>query len=226
LEKNIIGLAMNIRGLNRRMGPFEKALLASVYVSTIDPTIGYIDRLRSRMYLPIEIFDDKIQHLISIGLLEKATTPRLTFLGRDALKVVLVGGVFDVIHPGHIHTLKAAKQHGDVLVVVVARTSTAAKIKQGRKIYHGENLRKELVSSLSFVDLAIIGSQVSLYDTVERVSPDIIALGYDQIHSEKEISENCKDRNLAVRIIRLNTPVPGIKSSQIKDEMGNSIYGI
>ena len=57
------------------------------------------------------------------------------------------------------------------------------------------------------MDLAIIGSKVSLYDTVERVSPDIIALGYDQIHSEKEISENCKDRNLTVRIIRLNTPV-------------------
>ena len=56
------------------------------------------------------------------------------------------------------------------------------------------------------MDLAIIGSEVSLYDTVERVSPDIIA-GYDQIHSEKEISENCKDRNLTVRIIRLNTPV-------------------
>jgi glycerol-3-phosphate cytidylyltransferase-like family protein len=87
-------------------------------------------------------------------------------------------------------------------------------------------LRKELVSSLAFVDLAVIGSQVSLYDTVERVSPDIIALGYDQIHSEKEISQNCKDRNLSVRIIRLNTPVPGIKSSQIKDALGNSIYGI
>jgi FAD synthetase len=217
---------VNIRGLNRRMDPLEKAILASVYVSNIDPSIGYVDRLRSRIYLPIEIFDKKIRHLISIGLLEKGTPLSLTFLGRDAIKIVLVGGVFDVIHPGHIHTLKAAKQHGDVLVVVVARTSTAAKIKQGRKIYHGENLRRELVSSISFVDLAIIGSQVSLYDTVERVSPDIIALGYDQIHSEKEISENCKDRNLAVRIIRLNTPVPGIKSSQIKDEMGKSIYGI
>jgi FAD synthetase len=217
---------MNTRGLNRRMDPFEKALLASVYVSNIDPSISSIDRLRSRMYLPIKIFNDKIRHMISIGLLEKDTPPRLSFLGRDAIKVVLVGGVFDVIHPGHIHTLKAAKQHGDVLVVVIARTSTAAKIKKDRRIYHGENLRKELVSSLSFVDLAIIGSQVSLYDTVDRVSPDIIALGYDQIHSEKEISQNCKDRNLAVRIIRLNTPVPGIKSSQIKDEMGNSIYGI
>ena len=226
LEKSIIGLSMNIRGLNRLMDPFEKALLASVYVSNIEPAISSIDRLQSRMYLPIRIVNDRIRHLISNGLLEKDNSLRLTFLGRDAIKVVLVGGVFDVIHPGHIHTLKAAKQHGDVLVVVVARTSTAAKLKKGRKIYHDEDLRKELVSSLAFVDLAIIGSQVSLYDSVERVSPDIIALGYDQIHSEKEISQNCKDRNLSVRIIRLNTPVPGIKSSQIKDEMGNSIYGI
>ena len=208
------------------MDPFEKALLASVYVSTIEPTVDYVDRLSSRTSIPKSVLNEKIKHLISNGLLEKEIPPTLTFLGRDAIKVVLVGGVFDVIHPGHIHTLKAAKQHGDVLVVVVARTSTAAKIKKGRRVYHGENLRKELVSSLSFVDLAIIGSKVSLYDTVERVSPDIIALGYDQIHSEKEISENCKDRNLTVRIIRLNTPVPGIKSSQIKDEMGNSIYGI
>ena len=226
LEKSIIGLSMNTRGLNRLMDPFEKALLASVYVSNIEPAISSIDRLRSRMYLPIRIVNDRIRHLISNGLLERDNSLRLTFLGRDAIKVVLVGGVFDVIHPGHIHTLKAAKQHGDVLVVVVARTSTAAKLKKGRKIYHDEDLRKELVSSLAFVDLAIIGSQVSLYDSVERVSPDIIALGYDQIHSEKEISQNCKDRNLSVRIIRLNTPVPGIKSSQLKDEMGNSIYGI
>ena len=226
LEKSIIGLSMNIRGLNGLMDPFEKALLASVYVSNIEPAISSIDRLRSRMYLPIRIVNDRIRHLISNGLLERDNSLRLTFLGRDAIKVVLVGGVFDVIHPGHIHTLKAAKQHGDVLVVVVARTSTAAKLKKGRKIYHDEDLRKELVSSLAFVDLTIIGSQVSLYDSVERVSPDIIALGYDQIHSEKEISQNCKDRNLSVRIIRLNTPVPGIKSSQLKDEMGNSIYGI
>jgi FAD synthetase len=215
-----------MRVLNRWMDPFEKALLASVYVSSIEPSISYVDRFRSRMWIPVGVFDDVIRRLIFNGLLEEDTPPRLTFLGRDAIKVVLVGGVFDVIHPGHIHTLKAAKKHGDVLIVVVARTSTAAKIKKGRKIYHCENLRRELVSSISFVDLAIIGSRMSLYDTVERVSPDIIALGYDQIHSEKEISQNCKDRNLAVQIIRLNTPIPGIKSSQIKDEMGNSIYGI
>jgi FAD synthetase len=83
-----------------------------------------------------------------------------------------------------------------------------------------------LVSSLSFVDLAVIGRESSLYDTVEFVKPDIIALGYDQTHSEKEIAENCRKRNLNVSVIRLNTPVPKIKSSKIKEELGESIYGI
>lgn len=207
------------------MDPFDKAILASVFASAIEPSLSPIDRLRMRTYLPLKIINDKIHFLVSNGLLE-GDPIKLTFLGRDAIKVVLVGGVFDVIHPGHIHTLKAAKRHGDVLVVVIARTLTVSKFRKDRKIYHDENLRKELVSSLSFVDLAIIGSQFSLYDTVERVSPNIIALGYDQIHTEKEISQNCKDRNLAVSIIRLNTPIPGVKSSHIKDELGSSIYGI
>jgi cytidyltransferase-like protein len=167
-----------------------------------------------------------LNHLGKLGFVEKDDPIKLTFIGRDALRVVLVGGVFDLIHPGHIHTLKAAKEQGDVLVVVVARTSTAQKIKQGRKIYHDEDLRRELVASLNFVDIAIVGREGTLYDTVEHVKPDIIALGYDQAHSEKEISENCKKRNLNIRVIRLSTPIPGSKSSRMKEDLGDSFYGI
>ena len=45
-------------------------------------------------------------------------------------KIVLAGGVFDIIHPGHIHTLNDAKKLGDVLVVVVATDKTAVKMKR------------------------------------------------------------------------------------------------
>ena len=45
-----------------------------------------------------------------------------------------------------------AKSQGDVLVVVVARSLTALKINKQRKIYHDEILRRELVSSIRFVD--------------------------------------------------------------------------
>ena len=204
----------------------DKAILALLYVSNLEPEVSAVARIKSKLPISEEIYKSKIKHLIERGFVEEYDQSKLTFIGRDILKVVLVGGVFDLIHPGHIHTLKAAKAQGDVLIVVVARTSTAIKLKKDRKIYHDENQRKELVSSLNFVDLAVIGREGTLYDTVEYVKPDIIALGYDQFHSEKDIAKNCQKRNLNVRVIRLNTPVPATKSSKIKDELGDSFYGI
>src|ERR671933_2864444 len=210
------------------MHPTDKSILASFFISNLDPEIPAIKRLESRMLVQKEFYELRICMLKEHGFIEGSDDFKLTFIGRDALRVVLVGGVFDLIHPGHIHTLKAAKSHGDILVVVVARTSTAMTINKQRKIYHNENMRRELVSSLSFVDLAIIGKEGTLYDTVEYVKPDIIALGYDQAHSEKDISDNCKRRNLNVRIVRLNTPIPRTKSSAIKKELGDgdSFYKI
>lgn len=208
------------------MDPLDKTILANLYASMLDPSISAYGRLNARLPISQEFYNSTISSLIKIGLVEKSDPTKLTFIGRDALKVVLVGGVFDLIHPGHIHTLKAAKAEGDVLVVIVARQSTAQKIKKYRKIYHDEKLRKALVSSLNFVDLALIGKEGTLYDTVEYVKPNVIALGYDQAHSEKDIAENCKKRNLNVQVIRLSTPIPESKSSKIKEELGDSIYGI
>jgi FAD synthetase len=208
------------------MNPLDKTILAALYSSTLDPSISAYDRLKARLPINQELYNSMVSNLIKIGLVEKSDPTKLTFIGRDVLKVVLVGGVFDLIHPGHIHTLKAAKAEGDVLVVVVARQSTAQKIKKYRKIYHDEKLRKDLVTSLNFVDLALIGREGTLYDTVEYVKPNVIALGYDQAHSEKDIAKNCKKRNLNVQVIRLSTPIPGSKSSKIKEELGDSIYGI
>jgi glycerol-3-phosphate cytidylyltransferase/FAD synthetase len=204
----------------------DKAIIASLYVSMLDPSISAHDRIKLRLPISQQIYDSRVKQLIKMGLVERSDPSKLTFIGRDALKVVLVGGVFDLIHPGHIHTLKAAKEQGDVLVVIIARTTTAQKIKSQRKIYHNENQRKELVSSLSFVDLVLIGREGTLYDSVEYVKPNVIALGYDQAHSEKEVAENCKKRNLNIHVIRLSTPIPGSKSSKIKEELGDSIYGI
>ena len=208
------------------MDPLDKAILASLYVSTLEPQVSSYDRIKDRLPIGKELYRSKVEQLSERGFIEKNDNSKLSFIGRDVLKVVLVGGVFDLIHPGHIHTLKAAKAQGDVLVVVVARTSTALNIKKDRRIYHNEVLRKELVSSLNLVDLAVIGKEGTLYDTVEYVKPNIIALGYDQAHSEKDIAENCQNRNLNIRVIRLNTPIPTTKSSKIKDELGESFYGI
>lgn len=211
------------------MNPLDKLILSKIYVHNLLSENFDGERLEDILVLNKDLLDERVLELKKLGFIESSYSDngnKLTFLGRDAIKVVLVGGVFDVLHPGHIYTLKAAKSYGDVLVVVIATTQTALKIKKERKIYHDENLRKELVSSLKFVDVSIIGKEGTLFDTVEVVRPDIIALGYDQSHNEKEIALNCEKRNLNVRVVRLNTPIPGSKSSQIKIELGDQLYGI
>ena len=143
----------------------------------------------------------------------------------DSLRVVLAGGVFDIIHPGHIHTLKAAKALGDVLVVAIATDKTAQKMKK-RIPLHNQELRCELVDCLSMVDIAIIGHENDIFETVKLVKPEIIALGYDQIHQEKFMSNGCKQINLDVSIVRLQSPVPVLSSSNIQKEYGKNIYDI
>jgi len=140
-------------------------------------------------------------------------------------KVVLAGGVFDIIHPGHIHTLNAAKALADVLVVAIATDKTAQKMKK-RPPLHNQELRRELVSYLSMVDKAIVGHEDDIFQTVKEVKPDIIVLGYDQVHQEKFISDGCKRINLNVEIVRLESPVPHLSSSEIEKEYGKDIHGL
>tara|TARA_B100000953_G_scaffold153396_1_gene126805 strand:+ start:843 stop:1292 length:450 start_codon:yes stop_codon:yes gene_type:complete len=140
-------------------------------------------------------------------------------------KIVLAGGVFDIIHPGHIHTLNAAKALGDVLVVVIATDKTAQKMKK-RSPLHNQELRRELVSCLSMVDVVIIGDEEDIFETVKLVKPNLIALGYDQVHQEKFISDGCKRIKLDVEIVRLESPVPKLSSSEIEKEYGKDIHGL
>ena len=140
-------------------------------------------------------------------------------------KIVLAGGVFDIIHPGHILTLNAAKALGGILVVAIATDKTAKKMKK-RPPLHNQELRCELVSCLSMVDKAVVGHEDDIFETVKEIKPNIIVLGYDQIHQEKFISDGCKRINLNVEIVRLQSPVPHLSSSEIEKEYGKDIHGL
>jgi len=140
-------------------------------------------------------------------------------------KIVLAGGVFDIIHPGHIHTLNAAKALGDILVVVIATDKTARKMKK-RPPLHSQESRRELVSCLTMVDMAIVGHEEDIFETVKEVKPNIIVLGYDQVHQDKFIGDGCKRINLDVEIVRLQSPVPELSSSDIEKKYGEDIHGL
>ena len=138
-------------------------------------------------------------------------------------KIVLAGGVFDIIHPGHIHTLNAAKALGDVLVVAIATDKTAKKMKK-RQPLHDQELRRQLVSCLSMVDSAIIGHEDDIFETVREIKPDTIVLGYDQVHQEQFIFDGCKRINLDVKIVRLQSPIPELSTSKIEEKYGKDIH--
>ena len=194
-----------------------------MYVCQINGQLP-IKSIKKKTMFSDEQIRDKINNLIEKNLVNEDKTT-LTEMGRDSLHVVLAGGVFDIIHPGHISTLNAAKALGDVLVVVVATDNTAVKMKK-RNPLHSQEQRQELVKSLKVVDLCLIGQENDIFKTVNLVKPQIIALGYDQIHQEKFITEGCKKIKLDARVARLQSPIPESSSSKIEKEYGESIHGI
>lgn len=100
------------------------------------------------------------------------------------MKTVMAQGVFDLLHPGHLHYLRESREKGDRLIVVIARDSRIEK-----DLYFDEEERKEMIEALEVVNEALLGSEESIYDTVKKVNPDVITLGYDQPFDEKEVSE-------------------------------------
>ncbi len=204
------------------MDIFNKEIISAFYVASLSGE-NPEDILRRKLSLGSD-YTERIESLAKNGFIEK-NKKTLTELGRGSIRVVLAGGVFDIIHPGHLHTLRAAKALGNVLVVVIATDNTAQKMKN-RMPLHNMELRRELVSSLSMVDYAMVGHEGDIFKTVELVKPDIIALGYDQIHQEKFIVDGCKKIGVDVTIARLQSPIPDIKSSKIESDYGKSIYGL
>src|SRR3990172_7392546 len=106
---------------------------------------------------------------------------------------VMATGVFDLLHPGHIYFLAEARKLGDELWVVVARDSTARKFKH--EPITSEASRVQLVAALKPVDRALLGHKGNIYDILDEIRPDIIALGYDQIHNEEKGLREGRPRN-------------------------------
>ena len=103
------------------------------------------------------------------------------------MKRVMAVGVFDLLHAGHLHYLEQAKSLGGHLTVVIAHDDTVRKRKHEPVTNH--DLRRRMVEGLKPVDDAIVGNSpdVSIYDILPKVNPDVIALGYDQEHAEDSI---------------------------------------
>ncbi len=114
---------------------------------------------------------------------------------------VMATGTFDLLHLGHIYYLKEAKKLGNKLAVVVATDTTVRRLKH--EPVNPEEIRLNLIKELKIVDEAYLGHEDDMYEIVEEIKPDIIALGFDQLHDEKKIESELKKRKIKAKIVRL-----------------------
>ena len=196
-----------------------KSILAAVFSMALRGEKASPDSLGKRLGLTRSEGEAEVRRLSERGLLRaERGTLTLTPKGRRSIRVVFIGGGFEIIHYGHVHTIDKAKELGDARVVSVARDDTLRR-RKGREPSVGEEDRVRLLSSLRQVDAAILGVKGDIYVTLERVRPDVVALGYDQYHLEEDILKEAKKRRLNVRVVRLDSPYPGIKTSRLLKEL-------
>ena len=121
-------------------------------------------------------------------------------------KIVLASGTFDLLHLGHVRFLEEAKKAGGKdaeLIVIVARDSTV-KARKGKKPVMPEDQRRALVESLKVVDEAILGLEdFSIDNVIEKIKPDVIAVGHDQDGIEKEVLKAIEKGKITIELAKI-----------------------
>jgi FAD synthetase len=109
------------------------------------------------------------------------------------LKKILIFGVFDGIHEGHLSFINEAKEQGNQLIAVVARDSMVELLK-GRKPINNEVERINALLEIPEIDRVLLGDpQQGTYNVLKEVDPDVVFLGYDQEALFENLNEFIKE---------------------------------
>jgi D-glycero-beta-D-manno-heptose 1-phosphate adenylyltransferase len=105
-----------------------------------------------------------------------ALVARLRQAGRT---VVFTNGVYDLLHPGHVRYLQAARALGDALIVGVNSDRSVRANKGPDRPVNAEGERAEMIAALSSVDAAIVFDEATPHDIISRLQPDVLVKGAD-----------------------------------------------
>jgi len=186
----------------------KKDLLKSIYILQLRRSFFTEAELMEETGLDSNKAPEVLEQFVSSGMLERKNIDEYSLLdeGRSKLSIVLVGGVYDILHLGHLAVLAEAKTYGDVLVVVVA-TDVSVETLKGRRPVFPEEDRRALVESLKPVDAAILGYEdvgMGYEQVIDEVKPSIIALGYDQDSVARMVTQLVERKKLNIRVVRLS----------------------
>ena len=94
-------------------------------------------------------------------------------------RVVFTNGVFDLLHPGHVRYLKAARAEGDVLIVALNSDRSVRAVKGPTRPIVPEQERAEIIAALAVVDAAVIFDEDTPGRIIDRLQPDVLVKGAD-----------------------------------------------
>jgi FAD synthetase len=112
---------------------------------------------------------------------------------------VVAQGTFDILHPGHVHYLRDAAGMGEELHVILARS---VNVTHKEPPVVPDEQRREMVGALKPVDEAHLGHPEDIFVPIERLDPDVIALGYDQHHDADALRAALSERGIDCAVRR------------------------
>jgi D-beta-D-heptose 7-phosphate kinase/D-beta-D-heptose 1-phosphate adenosyltransferase len=98
---------------------------------------------------------------------------------RQGKRIVFTNGCFDLIHPGHVRYLRAAKRLGDVLVVGLNSDASVRRLKGPSRPLVPQRERCEVMAALEMVDYVTVFGEDTPYNLIQQVRPDVLVKGGD-----------------------------------------------
>jgi len=130
--------------------------------------------------------------------------------------VVFTNGVFDLVHPGHVTYLAAARAEGDVLIVAVNSDRSVRANKGPSRPILPEQERAELLAALEVVDAVVVFDDETPAAIVAALQPDVLVKGADWAHDAIVGRDTVEARG--GRVVRIEV-VPGYSTSGIVARM-------
>ncbi|MFA5946780.1 MAG: adenylyltransferase/cytidyltransferase family protein [Patescibacteria group bacterium] len=132
------------------------------------------------------------------------------------MKTVLVFGSFDGLHPGHEAMLKQARGQGEHVVAALAPDNVIERIKGRMPKFLFEERRDALMASGLVDQIATSDKENGTYNILNRVHPDIVAFGYDQVELKENFLKFLEKTGKQVKTVTLSPFEPDkYKSSKI-----------